>query len=161
MAVSGTTGCLIDIGTNTTALSSETAWVAIGEVESVGNFADSSEIVRFLSLTDSRVRKAKGTRDAGDVELVVGFDVNDDGQEDLKAAADDNTNNAYNFRIRLNDAPAWAAPNVGSTPTTFTFRALVNGFQMRIGAANGTVLAATTLSITTAVTQTDAAVTPA
>lgn len=149
MAVSGTTGCRLDIGTNTTALASETAWVAVGEIESIGNFNDTSEIVRFLSLSDSRVRKAKGTRDAGDVEVVVGFDAGDAGQDDLKDASADNSNNAYNFRIRLNDAPTGSAP----TPTTFTFRALVNGFQIRIGAANGTVLGATTLSITTAITE--------
>lgn len=160
MPISGTTGVTLDIGTNTTALASESSWVDVGEIESLGNFADASQIVQFLSLSDSRVRKAKGTRDAGDVEVVVGFDVTDNGQAALKAAADDNSNNAYNIRIRLNDAPPWTGPNVGSTPTTFTFRALVNGFQIRVGAANNTVLAATTLAITTAVTQVNAAVTP-
>lgn len=153
MAVSGTTGCKLEIGTNSTALASETAWVAVGEIESIGDFADSSTIVRFLSLSDNRVRKAKGTRDAGDVEIVVGFDDDDAGQEDLQDAADDDSNNAYNFRISLNDAPTGVAP----TPTTFKFSAFVNGFRVRIGSADETVRGVTTLSITTAITKTAAA----
>lgn len=161
MAVYASTDCKIFIGTNVTALASETAWEEIGEVENLGEFGDSFTAIDFLSLNDGRVRKAKGSANAGDINLVIGYDYADAGHSDLRAAGDDTSSNPYNFMVQLNDAPPWEAPDIGSTPTTLKFRALVQGLRLNVGAANQIVTANTTLSITTAITWVEAAVTPA
>lgn len=156
MSVSGSTGCTLDIG-GTGVLASEASWAAVGEIENLGELGDSRQLVTFLSLSDSRVKKAKGTADAGTLNLVVGYDAADAGQDALRAAADDASNVGYNFRVRLNDAPADANPGSGSesTPTTMTFKALVMSRRVNIGAANGTVTMNVVLDITTAITVVD------
>jgi len=159
MATTTSTGCKIYIGSKTTALASETAWVEVGEVENLNEFGDVFTPVLFTSLNDGRVRKGKGTADAGDLALVVGFDGDDTGQIALKAAAADTTSSPYNFRVTLNNAPPFVAPATGSTPTEFRFRALVMGLRFTVGAADSTVTAATTISITTEITETAAATT--
>lgn len=152
MAVSGSTGCKLYIG-GQGALGSESGWQEVGEVENLGSFGDTRQIIRFLSLGDARVRKTKGTADSGDLALVVGFDAFDAGQLELRDASDDTSSNPYNFRIDLNDAPAVS----GATVTQVTFQALVNGFQFNVGSADQTVTANVTLAITTALTVVDAA----
>lgn len=78
-------------------------WTEIKGVESIGDFGDESEIVTFKSVDANRVRKLKGTADAGTLELTVGRDPLDAGQVAARAAA--KTKNRYAFRIVCNDAP--------------------------------------------------------
>jgi hypothetical protein len=77
------------------------SYVEIGEVEDGGEFGDESERIAFTALSDSRTRKFKGPRDAGDMTLVVGDDPTDEGQVALEAA--EATPFDYNFRVELND----------------------------------------------------------
>lgn len=147
MAVSPSTGCKLYLGTNTTALASESAFIEIGEVQDLGEFGDLKNIIRFISLSDSRVRKTPGSRDAGDITLTVGYDSTNAGQDDMRDAADYTGSQPYNVKIELNDALT-----TSGTPTTFTFQAHVLGFRTRVGAADNTVLGTTTLAITSGVT---------
>jgi hypothetical protein len=93
----------------------------IGLVEDMGEFGDAYNPVTANTLSDARVRKRKGTADAGDMNMVVLFDAADTGQQALKDALDDTGALPYNIKVVLNDA---ITPSTG-TPTTFFFSAFV------------------------------------
>lgn len=78
------------------------SYVEIGEIEDGGEFGDESEVVTFTSLADGRVRKLKGPRDAGTMNVVVGDDTTDEGQQALEAAEAEPHD--YNFKVVLDDA---------------------------------------------------------
>lgn len=80
-------------------------WTEIGLVESLSEYGDASTPVNFTSLGDGRVRKGKGSRDAGDMTITCGHDATDAGQQALVAA--EGTNFRYPFKVefpnKLND----------------------------------------------------------
>lgn len=102
------------------------AWVEITPVESIGAFGDSANDVTFAAIGDSRVRHAKGARDAGRFDLVVAHDPIDVGQLALDAAQA--TNGQYAFKVVLPDAPGPTFSN-----SILYFRALVAGNPLNIG----------------------------
>lgn len=77
-------------------------WIEVGEVEDLGEFGDESEAITFTALSDSRVRKLKGPRDAGTMAIVVGDDMLDTGQVAMEAAEASPLD--YAFKVQLNDA---------------------------------------------------------
>lgn len=83
-------------------------WVLIGNTESIGSFGDQSESVTFNDIGRSRTLKLKGSRDAGDLELVCGLNWEDAGQAALVAA--EKTIFDFAFKVEFNDAPAGASP---------------------------------------------------
>jgi hypothetical protein len=101
-------------------------WTEVGLVESVGEFGDKSNPITFEALGDSRVRKAKGARDAGTLAIVCGADPTDVGQLALTAAEETNSN--YAFKVILPD-------QIGGVgiPTTLYFRGLVMGKRLNVG----------------------------
>lgn len=148
-----TTGTLIYIGPQVSGSSDpatyeglSASFVSINPVESIGKFGDSSANVDFTSLTDSRVRKNKGARDAGDITLVCAWDAEDAGQVALIAG--EKTNKKYAFKIVLPDAPT----DVG-TNTAIYFRALVSTDPYNIGTANDTIKREYTLRLDSALTE--------
>lgn len=137
MTISTTAGATISIGPANAVAANEAAYVAltyvdIGEVESLGDFGDTSNLVNFTSLSDARVRKLKGSRDAGELALVVGNDPEDAGQIALQAA--EATKFTYAFKVELADMP-----EPGGTNTVIYFRALVNGANFSVGEADNVV----------------------
>lgn len=78
------------------------SYVEVGEVENLGDFGDESAEVSFTSLSDGRVRKLKGPRDAGTMTIVVGDDMTDEGQAAMEAAEASPLD--YNFKVVLNNA---------------------------------------------------------
>lgn len=97
----------ISIGSTTpmadaTAYGGET-WTAIGGVESIGSFGDSSAEVSFTGLTDARVQKLKGARDAGTLSISMAFIGGDAGQDALSTAEADDTSANYNFKVEYSD----------------------------------------------------------
>jgi hypothetical protein len=100
-------------------------WTEIGLVESVGQYGDQANSVKFEALGDGRVRKSKGARDAGTLAIVCGHDPTDVGQAALIAAEATNLN--YSFKVILPDAP------VGYSDTIQYFRGLVMGKQLNVG----------------------------
>ena len=116
-------GAIVSIGTTKPATVQADyegdTFVEVGEVESIGEFGDQANAVNFTALRNSRVRKAKGARDAGMCAIVCGKDPMDVGQNALKAAQ--KTKFEYNIKIELADKSA----AVGAKNTVFYFRALV------------------------------------
>src|SRR5215212_9812470 len=72
-------------------------WTAIGNVRSYGDIGDTATIVNAPVIGDTRVRKAKSVRDAGDFVLTVYPDFGDAGQVALVAA--ELTVNTYPVKI--------------------------------------------------------------
>jgi len=97
----------VEIGT-TTAMADAAAyaldtWTAIGGVESISSFGDSSAEVTFTSLADARTQKLKGARDAGNITISMAFLGADTGQQALATAEADNTSANYNFKVTYSD----------------------------------------------------------
>jgi Phage tail tube protein, TTP len=107
-------------------------WVNIGLIESVGEFGDQANDVTFAAIGDSRVRHAKGARDAGTMALVCAHDPLDAGQQAIELA--EQTNKLFAFRVILPDSPG-----VPYTNTTIYFRGLVSSRRKNIGTNDNVV----------------------
>lgn len=105
-------------------------WVEVLEVEDMGQYGDTASAITFVSLKDGRVRKFKGTRDGGDMAVVVGADQLDTGQIAMDAAqADDKFE--YGFKVVI--------PNrvtSGGTDEVDYFRGRVMSNKKTVGASN-------------------------
>jgi hypothetical protein len=101
-------------------------WVEVGEVETLGEFGDEASTVTFASIGDGRVRKLKGARDAGTMEITVGRDPRDAGQIAMKAA--ERTKFQYAMRVTAADAP-----DENDTDSVYYFLALVSSARDNYG----------------------------
>ena len=108
-------------------------YTAINEVSDLGDFGDTASEIKFESISDSRVLKLNGTRDAGDLSLVVGRDAGDPGQSAMRTAAKGDFNQS--FKIVMNDPP-----NATGTGTTFYFRGLVQSATNKFSGPNNVVM---------------------
>lgn len=120
-------------------------YVDVGEIEDLGEFGDTFSSVTFTSLRDGRVRKYKGTADAGDLTLTVGLDNGDAGQQAVKTAHKDRSKGDYNIKITLNDGDPDASPAVA--PTTFYMRGKVMNNTVAAGSADNVVRRNITIGI--------------
>lgn len=93
------------------------SYTVIGEVSEIGEFGDERTIVPFISLNDGRTRKARGSADAGDLQVTFAYDADDAGQVALQAAFEVSSQTAdqYPFRIRFNDGSAGSPLGLGTT----------------------------------------------
>ncbi|ASP85474.1 hypothetical protein GHK50_29860 [Sinorhizobium medicae] len=82
-------------------------WVEVGSMENIGSLGDTSAEITFDDIGKNRTQKLKGTRNAGNCELVMGIDYADAGQIALLAA--EKTPHDYAFKIEFNDKPASGA----------------------------------------------------
>lgn len=112
-------------------------WTELGLVESIAPFGDKSSTVTFAAINDARMRKQKGIRDAGDCDVVVGFDDTDPGQLAFNAAEE--TDSAYPFKVAL--------PN----GTIKYFRAFVMSQPLNVGGNDNVVKVTYTLAIDSAI----------
>ena len=119
-------------------------YVPVGEIEDLGEFGDEAEEVTFTSLSDARVRKLKGPRNAGTMQLVVGADISDTGQAALIAAEAQPLD--YNFKVQLNDKLT-----IGGTGTIYYFRGKVMSKRLQAGQANNVVRQRFNIGINTAI----------
>lgn len=127
------TGAKIYIGPSVTVDSADTlgefaalSWTEIKMVETIGEYGDSSSVVSAAVLGDGRMRKAKGARDAGNMDLVV-FPVADDaGQAALIAAEATYAN--YAVKVTLPNRL-----NATGTDEINYFRVLVMSKRKNIG----------------------------
>lgn len=108
------------------------SWTEIGLIETIGDFGDQATVINFAAIGDGRVRKSKGARDAGDMQLTVAFDAADAGQNALDAA--EQTNNNYGIRVIFADGPTGSFSN-----TVVYFRGLVTSKRFSPG-GNDTIL---------------------
>lgn len=142
-------GCRLYIGGKTgadtqTEYEADT-YVDVGEIEDLGEFGDTFSSVTFTSLKDGRVRKYKGTADAGDLTVTVGLDNGDAGQSAVKTAHKDRSKGDYNVKITLNDGDPTATPVIN--PTTFYMRVKVMNNTVAPGAADNVVRRNITMGI--------------
>lgn len=114
-------------------------WTEIKGVVDIGEFGDEQNVATIETVDGARVRKKKGTADAGDMELVVARDPLDAGQIAMRAAL--GTKHAYAIKITANDAPE------GGTPTVHYLKAYVASAKNRMGGANDFVQTVFTLAI--------------
>lgn len=102
------------------------AWTLVGEVEDLGEFGDEASEITFTALANRRVRKFKGTFDAGTVTVQAGSDPADTGQLAMIAAFASDLD--YPFRIVLNDKIT-----TGGTGTTLYFGGKVMSKRRNVG----------------------------
>ena len=142
-------GCRLYIGgktgADTQAEYEADTYVDVGEIEDLGEFGDTFSSVTFTSLKDGRVRKYKGTADAGDLTVTVGLDNGDAGQSAVKTAHKDRSKGDYNVKITLNDGDPTATPVIN--PTTFYMRVKVMNNTVAPGAADNVVRRNITMGI--------------
>lgn len=142
-------GCRFFIGTksgaDTEALYKADTYVEVGEIEDLGEFGDTFSSVTFTSLRDGRVRKYKGTADAGDLTLTLGLDNGDKGQAALDKAHKDRARGDYNVKATLDDGDPDATPPI--LPTTFYMRGKVMNNTVAPGAADNVVRRNVTVAI--------------
>lgn len=125
------------------------SWTEIIWVENIGQFGDESAEVTFDAIGEGRTIKLKGTRNAGNLALVVGADYSDAGQAALRAA--EATPDDYTFRIDFDDAP------VGGTPSQRFFIAKVMSARETLDSANNVIKLNASLGINSNVVRVDAA----
>lgn len=126
-------------------------WQAISEVENLGEFGDNANLVEFLSLADGRIRKRKGARNGGTIELVCGHDPLDAGQVAVRNAAGSQL--VFNFRVVLSDKA-----DSNDTNSIFYFRGLVMGAVTGVGGADDITKLTCTIEIDSAITYVPATV---
>lgn len=122
------------------------SYIEIGEVEDGGEFGDEADVITFTSLQDGRVRKFKGPKDAGTMNIIVGDDATDEGQAALVAA--EGEPHDYNFKIVLNDAVS-----LGGNGSIHYFIAKVMSKRRNIGNATNVVRKTFTLGVNSAITE--------
>lgn len=159
MGVNSTLGVTFAIGT-TAAHNNQAAYEAdtfalVGEIENVGDFGDAFNPVNFTALADGRVRKFKGTRDAGTVSLTIGMDVANAGQDALTAALEDTGSDDYNFKVVFTDGDADASPVVVATVVYFSGKVMSRRYQT--GGADNIVRVIVDVAINTGIIEVEAA----
>lgn len=127
-------------------------WTRIDGINNYGSFGDTSEEVTVNDIGKNRVQKLKGTRNAGNMEIVMSVDYTDAGQKALRAA--EKTIHDYAFRVVFNDAP------VNGTPSERLFIAKVMSASEEAGEANNTVKLLVTLGINSNIVVIDATSNP-
>lgn len=151
MTVQSSANCTFSIGTTTVADAQAEydadTFASVGEIEDAGQFGDVINPVSFISLADSRVRKLKGSRDAGTMNLTVGFDPGDAGQDALVAAFADTGTANYNFKVEFDDQ---ITPTTGNG-TTFYFSGHVMSLPVTVGSADNIIKRAFAIAINTAI----------
>lgn len=155
MAISSTVGTRVFIGPVTTsddpATYTSLTYVEIGEVESIGEFGDEASAITFTSLSDSRVRKLKGARDAGTVAVTVANDPTDAGQEDAIDA--EKSKATFAFKVVAADNP----DGTEDDGSAFYFGAKIMSARVNPGAANAVITRTFSLGIDTAIHEVPAA----
>ncbi|WP_288427109.1 hypothetical protein [uncultured Agrobacterium sp.] len=159
MTINATAGAKLFIGTTKTqkktdyvladfSAANAVTWKQIGELEALGSVGDTSEAVTFTGISDSRTRTLKGPRSAGTMELVMGIDYADLGQQALIAA--EKAIHDYEFRIELNDAPE------GGTPSARYFIAKVMSQSEQYDSANSVMKLNVSLGVNSNLVRVDA-----
>lgn len=120
-------------------------WVAMGELNSIGEFGAQTNIVEYKRL-DGTICKAKGSTNYGDAQIGVAFVADDTGQAALITAAA--ANSSRSFKVTLNDDTA-----TKTTPTVMYFAGLVSGYRIAgVNDADAIVMANSTIAVNSAVT---------
>ncbi|WP_029042569.1 phage tail tube protein [Cucumibacter marinus] len=115
------------------------SWTQIKGVTNLGSAGDNAELITSAHIGSNRVRKIKGTRNAGSMQIMADLDYADAGQLALIAA--EKARDSYAFKIEFNDAPS------GGTPSERLFVAYVMSAVDEMGEANNATQLSATLEI--------------
>ncbi len=115
------------------------SWTQVNNLESIGTFGDTATEITFDDIGKNRTQKLKGTRNAGNMEMVCGIDYADAGQIALLAA--EKSIHDYAFKVEFNDAPE------GGTPSQRLFIAKVMSAAEQLDTANNVMKLNSTLGI--------------
>jgi hypothetical protein len=131
-------------GTDTLLEYEALTWTEVMEVEDLGNIGDVSTEVTGAAIGDSRIRKAKGARNAGTMNVIC-FDTVplDDGQVAVIAAEASYDN--YAFKIEF-------PPPATGTPEIWYFRGLVMSNELRLGTNDNIRRRAFNIGVNSAIT---------
>lgn len=158
MPVTTTANTKVSIGT-TAAFTTATAyagdtWTIINNVTDVGEAGSEAEVVIAKLVSDAYVKKLKGSRDNGTMELQVLRDSQDAGYAALLAA--EQSSYGYNFKVELNDKPA-----AGASPKNsfFYFNAIIASRKNSFGGPDDLVTTTFSLAISGAIIETAASAT--
>lgn len=124
-------------------------WTQVNNLESVGSFGDTATEITFDDIGKNRTQKLKGTRNAGNMEMVCGIDYADAGQIALLAA--EKSIHDYAFKVEFNDAPE------GGTPSQRLFIAKVMSAAEQLDTANNVMKLNSTLGINSNIVRVNAA----
>jgi hypothetical protein len=151
MAATGTLGAQLSVGasplvtvTGLTITSFQgLGYTAVGFVENLGEFGRQFETVKFVSVNDARTLKLKGPYDDGTMQMTVGSDLFDAGQQILFNAGTALDQNTYPFQLILVGASAYW--------DTIYFGGKVMSFRFQAGAANSVFRGLVNLEVNTEV----------
>ncbi|WAJ30956.1 hypothetical protein [Antarcticirhabdus aurantiaca] len=114
-------------------------WTEVGGTTDLGTAGDTAQLITSDQVARARTRKAKGTRNAGSMQVMCDLDYSDAGQLALIAA--EKSPRSFAFRITFNDAPG------GGTPSRRMFIAYVMSTAENLGGANSVQQLQATLEI--------------
>ena len=84
-------------------------WTQVNHLESIGTFGDTATEITFDDIGLNRTQKLKGTKNAGNLEMVAGINYADAGQIALLAA--EKSIHDYAFKVEFKDAPEGGTPS--------------------------------------------------
>lgn len=140
MSVGPSAGAKLYIAPPGTIPFSPDLYVEVGEIANMGEFGRVYNLITSEALGDRKTRKYKGTYNDGQLALTLNYDSEDQGQQDLEDAVDDD--DSYQFKVVLNDARGAL-----TTPTTYTFEAIVMSYTANIGGTQNVTQSSCTLEI--------------
>jgi len=112
------------------------SYVDVGEVSSLGEFGPEFEEITFTDLGNRNVRKFKGTRNDGSIDISIGQNMTDSGQSTLwEALQGTNKDDDWAFEVEL------------ASGDTFYFAAKVMSFTTNVGDPNSVVEGTISLGI--------------
>lgn len=123
-------------------------WKEIIPIENLGRAGDVSEEIMFTAINGNnpgeqpRVRKMKGAKNAGNMEVIIGIDYEDEGQIALLAA--EKSSRSFAFKMVFNDAPA---TGTAPAPSQRLFVAYVMSAAEQLDEANNVMKLNASLSI--------------
>lgn len=132
-------GTRVYIGTTASDESGDT-FIEILDVKTIGELGVESAILDATALRDEGKTKKKGMPDYGNIDIGGQRVQTDAGQEALRAAAEDDEDDPYNFRI------------VKRSGYILKFKAVVPKFKDNIGGVDGLIMFAAQLAISGVVT---------
>ncbi|MEO4040345.1 phage tail tube protein [Hoeflea sp. CAU 1731] len=112
-------------------------WTEVKDLADIGEFGDEANIIEYETIDDARVKKAVGTRNAGDLSVTVARMEDDAGQVAMRAAA--KTSNHYDFKMVL------------SNGEIFYFTGPISSARNQLGGANDVTQTVFTVAISSGV----------
>lgn len=117
-------------------------YIDVGCVSEIGSFGGEAEVVEFTCLSDGVVRKLKGSKNYGELEITLALDDATEGFGVINDAFDDASSGVYAFRISYANKQ-----NEDGTDAVRYFTGVVTSVSEEVSGADDTVSISLTISI--------------